>query len=94
MGDFLRRRRDAFNHFHGGKTCEAGMVSFADERRAPMGHDAVADIFVMIPRLVQISSDMIKRYRFMSLTRRCGVMPSLRLVNPLTQNEQPSSDYG
>jgi len=47
--DFLAERRDPFDHFQGSKTCQAGMIGLADKGRAPVGHDAVADIFIDDP---------------------------------------------
>jgi hypothetical protein len=46
LGNFPTQRRDAFNHFQGGQACKAGMISLGNEWRAPIGHDAIANIFV------------------------------------------------
>src|SRR4029079_7235022 len=46
LRNFATQDRNTLDHFDDGEAGEAGVINLVDERRAPIGHDAVTDIFV------------------------------------------------
>ena len=51
LGQFFAQAADATHHVDGGEAGEACFIGFVGERRSPISHDGVADIFVDDPLL-------------------------------------------